>query len=520
MKLENLQISLTQRTPWQAIDLGLQVTRRHYKNLLTISFILVCVLTLLLLTLCQSAIVAAVLLFWFKPIIERPLLYYISRAIFDDAPTVKQALYSLKGPSNKLWFKTLFVHRFSSSRSFNDPVVLLEGLSGDARSKRLSGLHNTSTGSFWLSFIAIHIEYALQMALFILPVILLPAGILEFDFAKLFEISNSTIAMFTLITYAIAVSLVAPFYVCCGFILYLNRRTHLEAWDIELGFKKIKSRLSQVMILSIFTLVAFTSLNPTPSWAQDSLETTVSEEQNAEDLKAERIAIEEYFPINQSDESKMVKTKLNTLLNSDVFGEHYKDKDYSIDWDLDWNWDWDWDFEPKENKHDELPWLSLIKEFALYFKYFMILLLSLLLLMVLIKYQPWLYFSRFKKHKKPLPKTILGMDVSQNSLPDNFINLIQGHLNNKQFRAALSLMFRAHLVRAVHVQHIPFKQSNTEQECLQLLKAHCSVEEAKCFAQLVQHWQMLAYAHENADEPAINVLFRHWQTFINKEPIQ
>ena len=125
MKLENLQIALARRNPWQATDLGLQVARKHYKPMFLISLMLVCVLSLLLWALCQNAALACLLLFWFKPIVERPLLFFISRAIFADAPTIKQSLLSLSGVSNRLWFKTLFVYRFSLSRSFNDPVVLL-----------------------------------------------------------------------------------------------------------------------------------------------------------------------------------------------------------------------------------------------------------------------------------------------------------------------------------------------------------------------------------------------------------
>ena len=31
-----------------------------------------------------------------------------------------------------------------------------------------------------------------------------------------------------------------PVYVACGFTLYLNRRTALEAWDIELTFRRLR----------------------------------------------------------------------------------------------------------------------------------------------------------------------------------------------------------------------------------------------------------------------------------------
>ena len=36
-----------------------------------------------------------------------------------------------------------------------------------------------------------------------------------------------------------AICVVEPLYVAGGFGLYLNRRTELEAWDIEIAFRRI-----------------------------------------------------------------------------------------------------------------------------------------------------------------------------------------------------------------------------------------------------------------------------------------
>jgi hypothetical protein len=510
MKLENLQITLAQRTPWQAMDLGLQVARQHYKSLFIISFLVTSLLALLLFALSQNAIYASLLLFWFKPIIERPLLFYISRAIFSEAPSLKQSLLSLKGIANRLWFKTLFIHRLSISRSFNAPVELLEGLQGEARSDRLRILHTSDNGSAWLTMLGIHIEWALQMTLLMVPFFILPSGILELDFFQFLENNNSAISVLSLLSYIAAVAIVAPFYICCGFILYLNQRTHLEAWDIELGFKKISSRLASLSTfnanLLILTLVSFLSFSPTPSWAEEP--NNNDETCSVEDQQEASAAIEEYFPRSESTDAQRINSTLVDVLNSDAFGEHYKDKDYSLDWD------WNWDFDPKADNTNDFPWLSVIKDLALYFKYLIITLLALLLSYILIKYQPWQYLSRFKKQQEDKPQSILGMDMNQQNLPNNFINIIENHLTQQQFRQALSLMFRAHLINAIHVRNIPFKQSNTEQECLVIMQAHSPESEAQCFSKLVMHWQMLAYAHQSVNPDAINTLFKHWQSFV------
>ena len=41
----------------------------------------------------------------------------------------------------------------------------------------------------------------------------------------------------------LAMTLISPFYSGAGFGLYLNRRTELEAWDIELTFRRLRQRL-------------------------------------------------------------------------------------------------------------------------------------------------------------------------------------------------------------------------------------------------------------------------------------
>ena len=41
----------------------------------------------------------------------------------------------------------------------------------------------------------------------------------------------------------LSVSLLEPIYVAAGFGLYLHRRTQLEAWDVELVFRRLAARV-------------------------------------------------------------------------------------------------------------------------------------------------------------------------------------------------------------------------------------------------------------------------------------
>jgi hypothetical protein len=46
-----------------------------------------------------------------------------------------------------------------------------------------------------------------------------------------------------------------PIYVACGFSLYLNRRTVLEAWDIELVFRQLRKRLNGASVALLLTIM-------------------------------------------------------------------------------------------------------------------------------------------------------------------------------------------------------------------------------------------------------------------------
>jgi len=64
--------------------------------------------------------------------------------------------------------------------------------------------------------------------------------------------------------YALLLCVWEPVYVACGFSLYLNRRTALEAWDIELQFRRLRQRLggSAYALLLGFALLLAQPHNP------------------------------------------------------------------------------------------------------------------------------------------------------------------------------------------------------------------------------------------------------------------
>lgn len=249
MQLDNIIIVLRQRTPWEAMDLGVMVMRKLWPVLFFPWLVLMStVLTFVIFAGYQGYWYFATLFMWLiKPLYESMILYVLSRGIFSEYLSTADVFSSMGK-----WFKTgllttVSFWRLSPSRSFNMPVHLLEGLSGEKRKQRLISLHRVSgSHTAGLTIIGVHFEYVVAMTLYVLVFFIAPDSTVEYFESAVDETADQTVwlVMGTVI-YAITIFILEPFYVASGFMLYLNRRTQLEGWDIELDFKNIAQRINQ-----------------------------------------------------------------------------------------------------------------------------------------------------------------------------------------------------------------------------------------------------------------------------------
>lgn len=186
-------------------------------------------------------------IWWIKPIYESMLLFILSRSVFGEYPDIGQVFSSMREWMKTAVLTTILFWRLSPSRSFNMPVHLLEGLKGAKRRQRLQTLHRvTGSHAMGVTFIGLMFEYVLSMTLFILMMFLLPDSTLDYISEVVEQSGDETwpYAIGTVI-YATVLFILEPFYVAAGFMLYLNRRTQLEGWDIELDFRRLAQRIEQ-----------------------------------------------------------------------------------------------------------------------------------------------------------------------------------------------------------------------------------------------------------------------------------
>ncbi len=243
MELDRIQVVIRPRTAWESIDLGFSMVRHWWKPLYKIWFLFLLFILIITSPLLYWGEPFWLGYWWLKPLYDRVILYFFSHALFGEQPGFWQSLSSLR--KTGLLMGLLSWRRFDLARSFNLPVWQLEGSRGKIASNRLKLLQKNSSDydkATWLTIICIHFEWLLMFSFWGLLYMFIPANY-NLD---LFIILNnkSWVDFLSLIAYLFVIAIIEPLYVAAGFALYLNRRTHLEAWDIELAFRRIAEKLN------------------------------------------------------------------------------------------------------------------------------------------------------------------------------------------------------------------------------------------------------------------------------------
>ncbi|NKN32936.1 DUF4129 domain-containing protein [Marichromatium bheemlicum] len=266
MRLERLTARLRPCPAWQAIDLGFALARAWFPALWALWWCTALPLTLMVLALAWlHSDLWLLALWWCKPIYEAPLLLWASRALFDERPR-RGALPGMLGAGLRPRLLPLLLwRRLSPRRALVLPLLLLEGLPGRAHRARLRTLAEGSA-SGWLTLVCYHLEAILWGGMLLGLYLLIPEGLAGIDLVAALDDSASPAYWISSACYLLACSLIAPFYVCAGFALYLTRRTELEGWDIELAFRRAPP--PPAAVLPALALLAPLLLAPPPAEAE------------------------------------------------------------------------------------------------------------------------------------------------------------------------------------------------------------------------------------------------------------
>jgi hypothetical protein len=458
--LEPLRVAVRPRPPWEAADLGLALLRAQagpvYRAWLTVLLPLALVLAVA----CrQSPWLAPLILWWLKPVLDRPVLHVLARATFGPAPGVAQTLREAPGYCRRGVLATLLWRRFSPERSLLLPVWQLEQPSGAGFRKRRSVLFRRSrtqaqllTGACLL-FMAVlamglvaglayfqpgHSAHSLMTALFAPPDQRLPW-------------LDTLLAVLP----TLAMAAVEPVYLAAGYGLYLNRRVQLECWDLEQAFRQLgqraRDRAGQLLLV---VLLAFT-------WQ----------------LRAEASPRPPDGP----------KAVLAEVMRAPEFSTHRQA------WRL-------------RARHPSAPqpatpppaWLGeLAGLLALLLKWLLPAGAALWLLLGLWQHRRSLAMVLIPPAIPP-PARLFGLDIRPAGLPADLPGAAARLWDQGDPRGALALLYRGALAQLVHGMGVPLTAAATEGECLRLGCRSLPGPGAEYFARLTATWQQVAYGGQPA----------------------
>ncbi|GAA6186554.1 MULTISPECIES: hypothetical protein [Aliiglaciecola] len=511
MNIDNLTLEIRPRNSWRSFDLGCRMALRWYRSL--ISFWLVVTLPIFVLACAIDIVWGVVAFWWLKPLYERGLLHILSRQVFGETVTAKDAIRAWPRLLKKQWFASITWRRLSPTRGFDLAIQQLEGLDGVARSKRLSILHRTiDDNTAWWTFICLGWELIIIFGLVALISYVVPAGV-EFDYWLVITSDNwGTELTFNLFTY-LAYLLIAPIYIAGSFAAYLNRRVILEAWDIEIGFKRAINKVTKPALGAVASCILAVMLCFSPvseSWAEDSsakIELPQFEDNQYSELK-------DTDPANQQNIEFESEAKIQAILDVPPFNGQQTETDYR--W-VGWGSDDEAESDSEKTSSDLPSWLvNGLMFFANFSEVLMWLAfgVTLLLLVYLSKDNIKGFFNQSPKQPATdeLEMPLFSQAYQGDAMPDDVVSEIDLLFDAKAYRKLMSLMLITSLLEISKEQALPLTKSMTERECLEVIKTSVVGERSEFMQRLVDTWVHLAWAHKWPEKTTMQLLCEQWKT--------
>lgn len=522
MKLEEVSAVLRPRRSWEAVDLGCALVKRHSRTIFGAWMLTVFPLYVLISAVLWSHPVWALMLIVFlKPLADRIPLFVISRGMFGETPTVRQVVRAFP---RMLWKNAgvlLFAHRFSLNRCFVMPVIELESSDKKTRKERISALSRLSDVAGAVTFFASVIEMCMLISLMVFTIAFIPESMMEemswswWEFQITSSLGDLTpVLQFFLVYQIIALTLVEPFFVGAGFGLYLNARSILEGWDVELSFRRIAQRLNKQsqgeiptpptkptsgaatrVLIGLFAMLCV--MNAPPGFAEDEVvdgEEEV-EERSHEELKA----------IDQAKAAEILEGAEFEVKTNKVWVPDKK--------------------EPEETTSEVMSDFNGVGgligflDFAFWF--------AIVTVVALIVY---LIVNAMRGKRIALPKampevkgsgitTYQGMNIAPQSLPYDIAASARKLWEEGRRTEALGLLYRGAISWMVNAASLAIEESFTEGDCQRLVNRELpNSAEAGYFDRLTGNWVMTAYGQLPPSDEEFLRLCAAWPFVISHQP--
>ena len=498
MQLERIGVALRPRTSLEAMDLGLAMLRAHARAVWMAWF----AFTLPIFLACQGVAwllgmpwLGLLLPWWLRPLFDRIPLYVLSRAVFEQSPTWRA---TLRGQRQWPWKRTLAALtwlRVDTNRALRLPMELLEGVASKQRRARWRVLSRPLVGvTSGLTWTCMAFELAISLTLCIFMVWLLPSEALPDSMRDLNQaltlpaFKHALVWIISGVIY-VSMSIVEPLYVAAGFALYLNRRTQLEAWDIDLAFRRLRQRLVEAGVAMMLLVCVGVS----------SMAHAADKRADAGNAPAQNIADVFHQPANEKD--AQFASEATDVYRDPRFGQEHK----VLRW---------MPRQPPTPSSTKPPsWLAGM--FAnLGAGVLNVLLWGLLAIVVValivfaVRHLQRGSMPSLERNQKP---NVLRSSAMQDvPLPEDLSAAVRELWREGHRREALSLLYRGSVQRAAIILRIQPPIDATEADWLQHARAIDDPAQRERLIRIVRTWQLAAYADRYPADADVDVLLSGW----------
>lgn len=486
MRLDTVTAEIRPRSDWEAVDLGLAMVRRDFWRCFSVWWLAMLVpVALTGWWLRDSPMLWLMLFWWWKPAGSRLVLFEMSRRLFGEKPTLRASLREIPRAWTRRFFYRFFWARFSPWLPVTLAVEDLEGLRGKAYKQRSTQVTRRGEGVImWIYFVADMAACWFGMAIVVLLMMFLPEG-QEGPWRMAVESWNPDepmelpvlILRTVTVCVMLAMSLTDVFVIGAGFGVYINNRTWIEGWDVELAFKRLARRLTKAAVLWLaFAII----LMPVVSHAAAERDPAVE----IREVKADPA-----FKVHT------VTDKIPKPRKSSFF------------------WDWLRRLFGSGSGGGIGGGMSALELLG---KVFMV--SAIAILIGLIAWLVWINRHAFiirrigdgKSEVSPMARVVMGMEVSPETLPSDVPGTAWLLWRQGRHRDALGLLYRGAISRSIELGRVEIQESDTEGDCLRRVDLAGPAAYPEYFKGLTGAWIRLAYAGWSPADIEVEALCQQW----------
>ena len=468
MRLDTVTAEIRPRSDWEAVDLGFAMVRRSFWRCITVWWLALGIPTAIAaLLLWEHPMLLLVLFWWAKPAGSRLVLFELSRRLFGEEPSWRAVWREIPRAWTRRFFHRFLWARFSPWLPVTLAVEDLEGLRGQAYKQRCGQVVRRGEGVvMWIYFLSDAAAAWLGLGILGLVIMLVPDG-QDTPWQQAVESwdPNSPMELPLLITRTVvacvmaAMSLTDVFVIGAGFGLYINNRTWIEGWDVELAFKRLAQRLGKVAVV----LLAFFTIGLSADAAEPKLPSEIIREVKA-DKVFEVHTVTERVPKPKAASSSALPTDVIAILMQ-VF--------------------------------------------------------SICAVVLLVGFLGWMIWKNrhvfrlrgtaMRTHQiAPTARVVMGMAVSPDTLPTDvpaaaWLLWQQGHQQE-----ALGLLYRGSISRVIELGRVEIHESDTEGDCVRRVEQAGAGVHPDYFRGITGMWIRLAYAGVSPADSEVQVLCQQW----------